>query len=287
MGLTANRYRLGLFFSLATTVFVVIILWLTGGFRSEDVERYSCYFEWSVQGLDRGNSVLYNGVPIGRVHSIEVAPDGRLVEVILEIERDFPIDSTIVAAMQITGITGNQVINLSSDTVATYPELSFEPPFRVIPVAEGAVQTVTNSIERVMELINEVDFVELSDRANELLGHLNAILDSEVVLHLEEALLSNSGKLDTLLITYTQLGRDLDRLVLTLEAATPELLADADTLSTAIHDLVGPLSDLSQRLDRVLLEVMGTVEALSDLIDMVSTDPGALLRSTTGEGAWQ
>jgi len=287
LSLTANRYRLGLFFSLAATIFVVIILWLTGGFRSEDVDRYACYFAWSVQGLDRGNSVLYNGVPIGRVQSIEVAPDGRLVEVVLDIERDFPIDSTIVAAMQITGITGNQVINLSSDSAVTPQPLGFDPPYPVIPVAEGAVQTVTNSIERVMQLLNEVDFVELSDHANELLDNLNAILDSETVLHLEEALLSNSGKLDTMLVVYTQLGRDLDRLVLTLEASAPGLISDVDTLATALHGVVQPLESLSQRLDRLLLEASDTMEALGGLVELLSSDPGALLQQTTGEGVWQ
>ena len=81
MSMEASRFRLGLFFTLGTVLFVAMMIWLTGWFRNPDTRPYVCYFSESVQGLETGSSVRYRGVPVGTVERIAVAPDGRLVEI--------------------------------------------------------------------------------------------------------------------------------------------------------------------------------------------------------------
>jgi len=47
---------------------------------------YATYFDESVQGLQVDSAIKYRGVEIGKVQSIGVAPDYRLIEVIMKID---------------------------------------------------------------------------------------------------------------------------------------------------------------------------------------------------------
>ncbi|MEA3266818.1 MAG: MlaD family protein, partial [Candidatus Fermentibacteria bacterium] len=163
MALRANKLRLGIFFVLVMTLFVGAIFWLVGGFTKDPSTEYACYYAWSVSGLNVGSAVNYNGVPVGSVVSIGIAPDGRLVEVVLQIVDDkFMVDSTIVASLYVTGITGLQNVNLESlpDSVSRKYEshqLSFQSDLPVIPVRSGTVQSVTTGITRLFEIMESID----------------------------------------------------------------------------------------------------------------------------------
>ncbi len=148
MSMTGNKFKLGLFFTAGLFITVVLIFWLSGGFREQNTVTYVSYFPWSVQGLNEGSNVLYNGVTVGHVSSIDIAPDGRLVEVLMKIRSDFHMDSTIVATMQLIGITGLRIINLSADSVnrVRRRHYSFQTDHEIIPVGEGAIQTLTSTL---------------------------------------------------------------------------------------------------------------------------------------------
>ena len=88
MSMTGNKFKLGLFFSIGVFFTIFLIIWLSGGFSEKKTTTYVSYFSWSVQGLNQGSSVMYNGVSIGQIESIDIAPDGRLVEVLMKIRSD-------------------------------------------------------------------------------------------------------------------------------------------------------------------------------------------------------
>jgi len=287
--MTANKYRLGVFFSISSLAFIIVIIWLTGGFGEQAQDKYVSYFSWSVQGLSQGSNVMYNGVPIGKVRKIEVAPDGRLVEVQMTINQSFNMDSTIVATMQLTGITGLQVMNLTSDTLnaAVAPSYSFTPPYPVIPVGEGAFQTVTTTLSRMAEIIHEVDFGGISTQIEDLLTNLNAIFDSDMIENIEEAILQNTANLDTLLIVYTDLGRNLNRFSLQLEVMAPEFLSEMDSLGGTLNEFSTQLQTFMQSMDEIMIEGSDALRSLSDFLEILSIDPGGLLLPTIREGVWR
>ena len=289
MPMTGSKFRLGLFFSIGVVISIVLIFWLSGGFREGNTVTYVSYFAWSVQGLNEGSAVMYNGVTIGQVSHIDIAPDGRLVEVLMKIRSDFEVDSTIVATMQLTGITGLRVINLSSEPDRHHPpkHYSFDVDYDRIPVGEGAIQTVTTTLTRITQIIHEVDFQSISDQFLQLLENTNAILASDKIERIEDAILNNSRNLDSLLVTYTRLGRSLDRLVLRIEYMAPELSSNMDSLLVELGELSEPLARLSDQLDEVMLESTNMLGRLSRLLDVLSSDPFELLIKTSGEGVWQ
>ena len=157
MSMTGNKFKLGLFFSIGVLFSIFLIFWLSGGFNEKQTTTYVSYFSWSVQGLSEGSNVTYNGVSIGHVAHIDIAEDGRLVEVLMKIRSDFSVDSTIVAVMQLTGITGLKVVNLSADTSAYHDIRSNNDEYQIIPVGEGTLQTVTTTLTRITQIIHEIE----------------------------------------------------------------------------------------------------------------------------------
>ncbi len=289
MPMTGNKFKLGLFFSIGILFTIFLIFWLTGGFREKETTMYVSYYPWSVQGLSEGSGVVYNGVSIGRVASIDIAPDGRLVEVQMKIRSEFSVDSTIVATMQIIGITGLQVINLSADSTRTIQPVhySFEVECQVIPVGEGAIQNVTASLTRITEIIHEIDFKNMSDQFMHLLENTNAILASDKIERIEESILSNSANLDSLLITYTRLGKNLNQLVLTLNTMAPELALSVDSLVVELHALSEPLGRFVYKIDDLLNNSSEMMNNLSSFLEVLGRDPSELFIRTSGEGVWQ
>ena len=289
MSMTGNKFKLGLFFSIGVFFTLFLIFWLSGGLKENKTTTYVSYYPWSVQGLSEGSSVMYNGVSIGSVSSIDIAPDERLVEVIMKIRSDFSVDPTIVAVMQLTGITGLRVINLSADSTRTIQSvaLGFDPEYQVIPVGEGAIQTVTTTLTRITEIIYEIDFKNMSDQFTLLLENTNAILASDRIEMIEESIHSNSRNLDSLLITYTRLGKNLNQLVLTLDTMAPELAGSVDSLIGELHALSEPLARFVYKIDDLLINSSEMMNNLSSFLEILGRDPSELFIRTSGEGVWQ
>ncbi len=265
MALRANRFRLGIFFVLVMGVFIAAIFWLVGGFSRAESTSYACYFGWSVGGLNVGTSVNYNGVPVGSVTSIEIAPDGRLVKVVLRIEDEkFNVDSTIVASLYITGITGLRNVNLESLPVSsarlwTQDQLSFESDMPVIPVQSGTMQSVTTGLNRVFEILEQVDAKTLNDQAILALTRINRILETIECDSLSCRISGTIDNIDNLLVTYNQLGIELT-------AAARDIKDDIDPLISDIHEFTEKLSELS-----------ALMEYLADDLEDTFNDTGTIL----------
>lgn len=288
MSMTGSKFKLGLFFSIGIVFTIFLIFWLSGGLREKSTITYVSYYPWSVQGLSEGSNVMYNGVSIGRVASIDIAPDGRLVEVIMKIRSDFSVDSSIVAVMQLTGITGLRVINLSADTSIHYPvHYSFEIEYQIIPVGEGAMQSITTTLTRITQIIHEIDFKNISDQFTLLLENTNAILASDKIERIENSILSNSENLDSLLVTYTRLGQNLNRLVLNIDAMAPDLAVSVDSLIRKTQALSEHMDRFVIKIDEVLINSSEVMNNLSTLLETLGRDPSELLIRTSGEGVWQ
>jgi phospholipid/cholesterol/gamma-HCH transport system substrate-binding protein len=80
-----NYFMVGFFVLIGITAGIVIIVWLGASQYLQKGKTYATYFDESVQGLQIDSSVKYRGVDIGIVDKIRVAPDYRLIEIIMKI----------------------------------------------------------------------------------------------------------------------------------------------------------------------------------------------------------
>jgi phospholipid/cholesterol/gamma-HCH transport system substrate-binding protein len=288
MSLEANKFRLGLFFVTGSVVFVLGMIWLTGWFKSEETTIYVCYFSESVQGLENGSSVRYSGVPVGTVKSIEVAPDGRLVEVVVEIDAGFDVAGDMAARLDLIGITGMKVINLKifDPALVTYPILSFRPRYPVIPVVKSSLETLDVGLERLVEIMSEVDVQQISDQTVLLLSNLNSILDSDSISMIMHRVAIASARVDTLAMVYTELGRNLNDIALRAGEDFPDLARDLHTLTLEFTAFTETVAPLAEGLDEVLAQVYSLSIEFRAVLDRARDHPEEFLMQSPQEDRW-
>lgn len=291
MSLQANDFRLGLFFILAAMVFLAVIAWLGGWFAGEESRFYVCYFPWSVQGLERGSAVRYNGVPIGTVERIRIAPDGRLVEVVMAISTEFSVRDDLVASLPFVGITGIKVVNLRErgDEPGITPELSFQPEYPVIPVSKGSMETLESTLERASAIMSEVDFQGLSDKTGHLLENLNDLLESAMVEDVANSIIGAARGIDSLTTVYARLGLRLEALADSLERSAPELSGRVGDLAARVDTLTGRLNSLAASGGELMAEADHLMRGLRVLLATLRSRPEELVFGPGGTegGGWR
>ncbi len=287
MSLEASKFRLGLFFSLGTILFLVVMIWLTGWFRNADTRLYVCYFSESVQGLESGSQVRYRGVPVGTVKSVSVAPDGRLVEVVMEIDSHFPVRADIAARLELIGITGLKAINLrlSAPGDMVMQPHDFDVRYEEIPVLPSSMETLEIGLERIVEIINQVDVEQMSDQTVRLLESLNEIMDSDSISMLVSTISLTASRIDTMAIVYTRLGRDLDEIALRAGRSFPDMTQDLHSLTVQLNDLLAVVQPMTDGLDEIMAQSYSLVDALRMLVDRTRDHPGEMLLQQ-GEVDW-
>ena len=170
-------------FVLAAIVAVFgFVYWLqnTGGLGPR--ASYRVQFEGSVPGLLVGAAVLFNGIRVGEVTQLGLAPDNpRGVNATISVAATTPVRADTKVGLEFQGLTGVPVIALEGGTQVAksgeVPTLVAEP---------GAGQGMTQAAR---DALRKVDMVlsENSGALKDTIGNLKVF---------SESLARNSGKLD-------------------------------------------------------------------------------------------
>ena len=107
-----TKFKVGLFMASGISIALISFIWLGMSRFLEKGRNYVTYFNESVQGLQRDSPVKYRGVSIGRVERIEVAPDSKLIQVVLKIDSGHTLEKDTVAQLKAVGITGSMFVEL-------------------------------------------------------------------------------------------------------------------------------------------------------------------------------
>ena len=293
MALRANKLRLGIFFVLIMLFFIGAIFWLVGGFSKDPSTNYACYYPWSIGGLNVSSSVNYNGVPVGSVVSIGIAPDGRLVEVILQIVDDkFKVDSTIVASLYLTGITGLKNVNLESlpDSVSrqyTENQIPFVSDLPVIPVRSGTVESMTTGITRLFEIMENINTKELNDQFLLVLTRINNILEDAECDSLGCKISNTMNNIDQLLITYNNLGLELATAVGELKGDISPLMVELQSFMNELAELSGTITYIAGDLENTFDDTEVILHEISAMLPTINRILEELSSGSSGEDIWR
>jgi hypothetical protein len=102
----------------------------------EEGTRYVTFFDQSVYGLSQGSEVTYQGVRVGKVEKIRIAPDNRTVGVIMLINVEGNLPKMVVAQLVMKGGTGQAFVNLAPrrpNEPDLSPKVTFASEYPVIP----------------------------------------------------------------------------------------------------------------------------------------------------------
>jgi len=170
MASRASKFLIGLFVIIGSVMAAITIIWVGAADFFTKGSVYVTYFDESVQGLQVDSAVKYRGVDVGKVQSIKVAPDGRLIEVVMKVDLSTELQSRVEAQLRTAGITGIVFIELDQirdSEKSNALEINFEPDYPVIPSRRSEISRFLEDTNEIMESIKAIDFKGLSDQLKE------------------------------------------------------------------------------------------------------------------------
>lgn len=161
-----SNFLLGLFVTGGFLLLAFVLVWVLAGKIFEKGKKYVSYFSESVQGLDLDSEVRFQGVKIGRVENIFIAPDDRHVGVVMLISLKFDPTKEAIAQLQMTGITGVLYVNLNprEGQEKFVPEkIEFISEYPVIPSQPSDIKRIITGVEEVIANLKQIDTKEISE----------------------------------------------------------------------------------------------------------------------------
>ena len=186
MAVEVKKFRVGLFSIAALVIGVGGLIWIGASRIFEDTVPFVTYFSESVQGLDPGSSVKYRGVPAGRVAKITIAPDGNLIEVLMDVKPEFVWylvnDRSLRTQLQLSGITGLRYVEIdrrTGDALEEHPKLTFEPDYQLVPSTRSDFKAIQSALGDIYDRIMSIDLPGISSDARAALQTASQLLKDE------------------------------------------------------------------------------------------------------------
>ena len=239
MSSKAQNIRVGLFVAVIGLLLLIVLVTFAGMRFWEGRAHYRIVFTDSVMGLEKGARVFLNGMKVGTVEDIGVAPDDmRHVAVTIAVREGTPIRANTEALLQHAGITGLKVIDLRNGTT----DAPFMPEGSTI--AEG--KTLLDRLENQAETLANQS-AELMTRANKIVGQLEGV--DEIVASarmtadnlaqasgaLKDMVGENRAALRNSLAAIEETAKSASTL---LDGHMSQLVANADSLVTDVKSVV-------------------------------------------------
>jgi phospholipid/cholesterol/gamma-HCH transport system substrate-binding protein len=161
------------------------VYWLhnTGGLGPRTT--YHVQFDGSVPGLLVGAAVLFNGIRVGEVTDLGLAPDSpRRVNTTISVSSTTPVRSDTRVGLEFQGLTGVPVIALEGGTL-----LANSGPVPTLIAESGAGQSMTQAARDALRRVDSV--------LEENSGPLKDTIANFKVF--SEGLARNTGKIDSIL----------------------------------------------------------------------------------------
>lgn len=188
MATEAHKVQVGAFVIAAAVLGIAVAIWLGASRFFEESKTFVTYFSESVQGLDSGSAVKYRGVPAGRVSRIGIAPDGDLIEVVMDIDvtlaKTLQGDPTLRAQLELSGITGLRFLEIDRHTGPSLnesPPLNFPPPYELMPSSRSSFKAIQEALKDVYDKVMGVDLIGVANDTRTMLHSANELLHNEDV----------------------------------------------------------------------------------------------------------
>jgi phospholipid/cholesterol/gamma-HCH transport system substrate-binding protein len=194
-----SRFMVGLFVIVGVLIGVTVIVWLGAAKYFQKGARYVTYFDESVQGLQVDSRVKYRGVDVGSVERIGVAPDQRLVEVVVKIDLEGDVERSSVTQLKAAGITGIVFVELDRrqpDDEIFIPPAGMKILYPVIPSQPSQTKQMLSSVDRIMDRIAQVDLAGVSDQIKATSRAMETFLTGREMMNILRNLESTTAALD-------------------------------------------------------------------------------------------
>ncbi len=274
---------------LAMALLVGGLLWLGGKDARGKHDRYHIVFsQHSLEGLQRGSSVLMKGIRVGSVIGYRIdSADGRAVSVDIQVDDGTPVRRSTRAAVSRQLITGQANVVLENPAGdSSSPDLEVVGGDQYPRIAEGE-----SNLLKLQDTASR-----LIGKAEDTLGNLGAFASAENRQVFNELLVNlrdisgnvarGTRHLDTTVQSLDALARDLRRAGVQIAASATTIQGDIHTVgrsataaldgaSQSIRIAGGDLSRVADRIETLAdvsrAELAQTTQRLRSAVDAVGT----------------
>ncbi len=251
----AKHVAVGSFVLLFALGIAFFVFWLARFEGEVRYDRYFVRFAGSVSQLRVNSTVLFGGIPVGRVTDVRIdTENSELARVDLEIRGGTPIRIDSQATIEIQGLAGGVTIQVSRGS----RNADLLPPDSEISAGASALEQI---VRQVPDLLTQVDEITrrvhalLSDKNRQAFG--NAMANFETITsQLAGQASSAEGVMNTASGAIEQLNK-----------AAGEFALLATELRGAVGDVRGDATQAAKNFSAMAESFTKTSQQLSDVID--------------------
>ena len=305
MARKTSKFLVGLFVTIGVLIGVIAIVWLGAYKYFEKGATYVTYFNESVQGLQVDSTVKYQGVEVGRVEKIRVAPDNKLIEVVMKINLRGKLERDYVGQLKAVGITGIVFIELDRKEPGEpdlSPKLNFASEYPIIASKPSDIKQILSGVQEVLENLKKIDTKGISEGIVSTVANLNSVItkvdNALAEKRLEEIIVEAKNTLVKVQNLASNIEGEIHALNLAktganLESATAKIekIVNSGEIEAALKEAketIGKLNQWVERLDKRSLTITNDVKVISEnlrrasesldrLIERVYASPSDLL----------
>ena len=232
----ANYVLIGAFTILVAIFGLLFALWAAKYSSDRTWQAYDVIFNEPVTGLTEGSSVQYNGISVGTVENLKLAPnDPRSVIARLKLQADAPIKVDTKAKLSQQGLTGGPFIQLTGGSPSAP---------RIVAVDQREVPVIATEPSALQNI---------ADTASRLVQRMDQVLSEENVKRIADTLENLRGVTGSI----NAKNQDIEQLITNARLASEDLRNTLQTTNGAV-----------QRIDR---EVVAQLPAMMDKLDRAAT----------------
>ena len=287
----ANFLVIGIFTLATIAGGFLFVLWFSGLGRSAEHKSYLIVFNGSVSGLSRGSSVLFNGLKVGDVTSINfLSDDPSRVAATVDVIGATPIKTDTTARLELQGLTGASAIALTGHSVDAKPLVG----------ENGAPPTINAERSDFQNLLENVQ--KLSAKADDAIARVDKLIAdngpalTDTIKNVDEfskVLGNSSSGFNSFLSGAGDLGQKIGPLATRLQVLSDDVdklvkAVDADKVRGVVDNVAGftqSLRDNKGNIDSLLSDAASLARRLGDTtakLDSAFTSVGDLAKSIDG-----
>lgn len=314
-------FRLGLFVVMGAVILIAGIFIFGGGQMFRHKILFETYVDGSVQGVDLGTPVKFRGVQIGKVteigfsftmyHQDVTDQVTNYVVIVMEVDREITprmfdgnlqpaLEDNIARGLRVRiqpqGITGLNFLDFGYVNPERHPPLqvSWKPRHLYVPYAPGELTSFLESINKIMEQVEDFNIQDLTGKADNLLANLNkAILEAKVEqvrADVEGLIAQASATLEDVQTTLGGVRHKLDEAdIATMRMQAQSLIESLQKTTGRLDAILGNLEPVTRLNPQEIQQIVSNVNAVSDnlleLSEEVRRRPSLLLWGTPASGS--
>lgn len=312
MSAPANHWKLGAFVLGSVLIAATAVVVLGAQALQVQSVRYTSYFDEAVTGLEVGSPISFRGVKVGNVSGIDIAPDGRHVEISYDLgtqvlgrlglagsthgkETRITVPDNLRVQLASTGLTGTKYLQIDFFDAKTVPEptLPFPIPENYIPGTPSTLKNLEGAVIRGVDMLPLLiqDMSKLLAKAELLLEDVHQsplpekaattlVTANNVLLSLQSKL--EQLKVDELSRESTEMLKNANVVLLKLNQTLERidgnqgLVASVQRTSDSLGDLSG--NGLNRNLNETLRALREAAVGIRRLTEALERDPDMLIK---------